>query len=1045
MPDTCFATNLQHVKRRIGLIPAIVLSSLLAFSAEAVAAPIDDYNLAVKFFQQKRWDLAEELSREFLESSPDHPKAPFAKLYLGQSLAQQRKYDLARTAFREFAASHPQHKEIPLATYRIGESSYFLGDDASAERELTLFVSRFKSDALAPWAFQYLGETKLRKKQFASAANQFRQTLALTKSTSLIAEATLGLSRALQRSGDLAGAMKGFRALADGNSRRAPEALFAVGSIYYENGDFQQSRETFATFEEQFPGSSLLSTARLNAGFAAYQLGDYTVARKRFQDGINDPALRLQATYWLGLTDHAEAKFERAIAMFREVRAAETDPALENLISISLVAKASFYTGDSHLRLSQFDKALSVLKETAERYPNSEIADDAVHEATEAAARLSDYEAIASLNRVFQQRYASSPLAARQRLLVAQSAIEQVEADPANDVAVQSAEKALGELIRSGSELATRGRLELARLRQMVDEPAKALAAIRPLFNSQDNSPTLQDARLLGASLLLEDGEPVEAARLAERVWKDSNGESSPAKTFLARARADQGQWDRVDELINSLPAGDDRTELLVDIAEAAYAAEAWEPAARWFEIASSATAPPVSAVSGLGYSRFELARYREAADAFAVLEQAAGANRVLASTASWMRGLSLQRANEPSEAQQVFEGGVAAFAADQPQEIEPADSAELTITTNVYQMSKQAARIARENNETARADRYYATSVDALSSLPAERRGDLDKLLNEWALLAYESEQFDRSDELFTRLLRETPNSSFSDDATLYLGESDFFAGRVDKARETFSKLSTSKNADDFVRERASLLLLDIAAEQSDWATLKSAASRFLKEFPQSSSEMYAAFRRGEAELRLNEYSAASESLERARRLAAGRDENVDQWLPTIWVFLAEAEIQQKDYAAVEGISDEFNKRFQDSPFGYQIEEIVGRAFKNRAEFPKARIHFQNVVDSEAGRRTETAAKSQLMIAETYLLEENFKEALKAYYSVYVNYAFNDYRAPALSQAAACDEAMEQWASAAESYRTLIKEFPTTQYAAEAEAKLAAVELRIP
>lgn len=146
---------------------------------------------------------------------------------------------------------------------------------------------------------------------------------------------------------------------------------------------------------------------------------------------------------------------------------------------------------------------------------------------------------------------------------------------------------------------------------------------------------------------------------------------------------------------------------------------------------------------------------------------------------------------------------------------------------------------------------------------------------------------------------------------------------------------------------------------------------------------------------------------------------------------------MRKKDYAGLEQTVTDFRAANPQSPLLYQADEILGRSYKNRAMFAEARDAFTRVTDSEAGRRTETAAKAQFHLAETHLIEKNFDAALREYYKVYTSYQFPEWQAPALFQAARCDEALGRWDGAVKSYEKLVAEFPDSQFARDAVPRL--------
>jgi TolA-binding protein len=245
-------------------------------------------------------------------------------------------------------------------------------------------------------------------------------------------------------------------------------------------------------------------------------------------------------------------------------------------------------------------------------------------------------------------------------------------------------------------------------------------------------------------------------------------------------------------------------------------------------------------------------------------------------------------------------------------------------------------------------------------------------------------------------------------------------------------------------VKQRALVLLLDIAWEAKDWPTVVSTARALIQKFPQGDQRAFAEYRLGEGLLQTGKTSEAIETL---AKLHDTPDTAVKQaeWFPGVRLLLAEAQLQGQKYAAVEATVQKFRDEDPQSPLLYQADEILGRRFKNEARWEEARTALKRVVDSESGRRTETAAKAQLLIAETYLLEMKDSEAVAEYYKVFLNYDFPEYQAPALYQSAKCDERLMRWASAVKAYETLIQTFPEDEYAKKAQPELEAAKKRVP
>src|SRR5262249_19035955 len=87
-------------------------------------------------FRERKFDLAAEEYRRFLEQDGVGPDADDARFGLAAARLYQGKYKEARAAFEEFLAKAPRHPRARTARYRLGELSYMLGDLAEARKAL---------------------------------------------------------------------------------------------------------------------------------------------------------------------------------------------------------------------------------------------------------------------------------------------------------------------------------------------------------------------------------------------------------------------------------------------------------------------------------------------------------------------------------------------------------------------------------------------------------------------------------------------------------------------------------------------------------------------------------------------------------------------------------------------------------------------------------------------------------------------------------------------------------------------------------------------
>jgi TolA-binding protein len=316
-----------------------------------------------------------------------------------------------------------------------------------------------------------------------------------------------------------------------------------------------------------------------------------------------------------------------------------------------------------------------------------------------------------------------------------------------------------------------------------------------------------------------------------------------------------------------------------------------------------------------------------------------------------------------------------------------------------------------------------------------------LDVLLDEWALLNYEAKRYDRADELFQRLIKEAPNSDRAYAARLNLAESDLIAGRTKQAQESFEELVASSRSTSATKERSLLHLVGIHVDKADWKQVAALCEQVQQQFPKSDRTADAQFHLGESKFHLNDFPASLKSLTGLRKQSTAAAIRKAEWFPQLWVILAEISIRQKKYTEVSAVVDEYRTLDPKSPHLYKLDEILGRSYKNQTKWKEAQAAYRRVTESPTGRRTLTAAKAQLYLAETYLEQKNYKTARGEYLKVYYLYKHPEFQAPALYQAALIDQSLKNRKDAINAYEDLIKDFPTSKYARMAKARLAAAK----
>ncbi|WP_437185960.1 tetratricopeptide repeat protein [Planctomicrobium sp. SH668] len=1018
---------------------------LFAFPQGLMADPVTDYNVAVEFYKQQRWDLAADACAEFIEKNPSDERAVAMRIYWAQSLVHLRKFQEARVQFQLFLQQAPDHADRPLAMYRKGECSYFLNDYAAAEAELTEFLKAYDQHDLAEWAYVYLAESQLRLKKYEAAAANFDAAIKRFPNGRLTSDAYFGLAMTLEGLNRKPEALEMLQNLANRtDSPRSAEARFSLGARLFDERKFDQAYAEFQKLITQAPGHQLIPAARLNAGYALYYLAKYSEAIAELKQVPVESPLSSDATYWIALSQKSLGDFAAAAATISD--------GLQRLPPSDMAERMTFQLGDVQSRQGEPSKAIATFASIPEKWPNGDLADDAIQAACEVALQSGELTQAKALNDQFQKSYSSGGLSLMQELLMGRILIAEGDAAGTTTEAAKSAYEQARVVLKRVVETTTIertkniARFQLARISERLGEHSEVMAALKPIIDSQELNGTqeLINAQILFANARMRSGDAVGALADYQKLLAQPLTEEDKLIGFtgLIKVIVESKKWDllnaALDEFSKADPNDKQYSVAALRAGDQAFNQQIWSIAIACFErviAKNEGKSSAYSAMSGVAHSQFELKEFQKSAESFGKLATSPGVDELLRSHATYMQALSLQHAGKAGEALNVFEAGVGSFS--QASQTLPLTSDQAAIGLNAYRLAKAGARVSRELMQTVESDKLYEAAYRELKTQPESARTELDLLINEWADLNYNAKNFTRSDEIYTLLISECPASPLSDDARLILAESLRFGNQRDEALAAFQKLAELDNADDFVRQRALTHLLDLYAETENWEAVKQYSNQYIARFPNQSQSLYAKFRSGEADLKLKKYAESSAIFSQVSEEISQNFEKAPVWWAEVWLLLAESQFWLKDYATSEATIADLKKRAPDSPLLYRADSILGRGLENQAKFPEARAAYMRIINSEQSRGSEAAAEAQFRVAESFLKENNLQVALREYYKVYAGYKSLTYQPAALYQAAACDVSLKQFPQALDTYRKLIAEFPESEYAEMATRRI--------
>ena len=436
--------------------------------------------------------------------------------------------------------------------------------------------------------------------------------------------------------------------------------------------------------------------------------------------------------------------------------------------------------------------------------------------------------------------------------------------------------------------------------------------------------------------------------------------------------------------------------------------------------------------LSGVAWSQFKGQKYPEAEESFIALVTEFPDSKE-AAQAIFMQARCVEEQGDQEKIAVAF--GAVFDRLTKDVNAVPAEAESIPPMIYAYSAGKQTARSLAKMKRFADADDAWRRLTTVFSNAK-----DMDALLDEWAWMHFSDQNFTRSDAIHRQLLEQFPESAFAGQARLSLAESLLEAGQVEAALKEMNAIVTHAQYGEIEKERALFHVIEIQATARKWQPAIVAARMFLQDFSDSPLAPQVRQFAGDAHLQQGQPDEAIQILEALRTDIVSENVRHEDWVDRVWVVLAESALAKQDYDRIDVLQTELKQRSPESLFLFQLNDIQGRRWKQQAppDFVKARGYFQIVTADPQAAGTETSARCQFLLAETYLMESNPETAAKEFFKVYLNYTGHDeLRAQALFQGASCQAALKKTDLAIRDFKELIKEFPNSDLVTKAREEL--------
>lgn len=217
------------------------------------ASPDDNWSLAERAFEQKRWLAAQQYYAFIRAKFPYTHFAADADLRIADCQFEREHYIEAIDSYQNFVRLHPTHEQVPYATFRTGlahveqiPGSWFLIPPAhekdqtaiqDAARALAEYLRRYPNDSNVEKAKEVYEDVRARLVQHERAVADFYRRIGKPKSYAVRLEVIR------RKFGDVG---------------LTPKLLLEIARVGVQLGDVEKTRGAFAEMEAKFPDAEQL-------------------------------------------------------------------------------------------------------------------------------------------------------------------------------------------------------------------------------------------------------------------------------------------------------------------------------------------------------------------------------------------------------------------------------------------------------------------------------------------------------------------------------------------------------------------------------------------------------------------------------------------------------------------------------------------------------------------------------------------------------------------------------------------------------------------
>lgn len=1011
-----------------------------AFNDEA-EAPIDrTYRAAVGFLHRNLNDLALDEYRKYLEAAPKshehyadglyglaiaasrsddaktaikalsslseyaaYPRAVEARVLLGQILLKAKKYEQAAdtlASVAELADKHALHDDA--AALQV-EALYLHGAMNEVGRAGASFVRRHAKSPHAPRVNYFLADALFRTEDFPPAIQAAKRVLRAAEDGPLADAAQLVLARCYRAQGEARTAIDAYKALADRDSGALREdVLYELAQLHAAENQDADAAKRLDDLLESFPDSEFAANATLQRAQLALRSDDPQAARRFAKSaGKRDAKLKDNADYVIAKGYLAEGKNKKAVGLLAELleRGAKPFAAIRYDYALAL------------LNLDKPKQALDVIANSRDLADSDAMRADILLLKLRAAAAIDDGSLVIATGRDFLTDFATHEQADIVRVMVAEHAAQAGDHKLAATL-LEAAPKSGSK--KRNKKLADQAQLRRALSLRATDRADEAEPILRDLAERNRDAEIGYIASKTLAGLLTEKENWQEAGK----VWREVRDRATKAEERhnaalqLGICESRQGNYEAalsaLKPVVKSGPKNPHYELALFERGQAFLALKKLDDASKCFNAIlrdSQDQSLREPARRHLAYIAQAQGNVTLAAQHLEDLADKSGNGRDAADGA-FLRAAALAAKGKDERALEAFDTFARKFK-DDPRRVEAQARAAIT-TARLGRYAEAVKRIERIDDS----DLSNAALRDAVQFANATSLSKLGRA--------------DAAKETLDRLAKKATDAALRRAALIERASININAKAYEQAEKDL-RAARALNTDDTKLDDSLAATMDYyegicAFHRDDYETAAAALQRYFSAADGDTISTGAHLYAGESLFKLGRFADALPYLEEATGKKADASEQSAALLR-----IGETHAQLQQWRDSEAAFDRYLERFADQPLAMQARFGVAWAQENMSRFPEAIENYRRVADAD---KSERAARAQFQLGECLFALKDHETALRELLKVEILYAYPQWSAAALYEAARCLESLGRDTDARRQYGEVSEKYSDTRWA---------------